>query len=84
MKSEFERFGLSTYAGVTVFFEFAGALGLLVGLWIPPLILVSAGGLALLMFCGLLVRLKIGDGAKLSFPAFFYMVLNGLILILNI
>lgn len=76
MKTEFERFGLSNFAGLTVFLEFAGAIGLLVGLGSRPLLLLSAGGLALLMFFGLLVRIKIGDSLKRSFPALFYMLMN--------
>lgn len=81
MKTEFHRFGMAKYAELTVFLEFAGATGLLVGLWVTPLLLLSAGGLALLMFFGLLVRIKIGDGLLLSFPAFFYLVLNAVILV---
>lgn len=81
MKTEFQRFGMSKYAGLTIFLEFAGAIGLLVGLWFTPLLLLSAGGLALLMFFGLLVRIKIGDSLKLSFPALFYLILNVLILV---
>jgi hypothetical protein len=37
---------------------------------------VSAAGLALLMFLGFCVRLKIGDGFIKSFPSFFYCALN--------
>lgn len=81
MKTEFQRFGMSKYAGLTIFLEFAGAIGLLVGLWSRPLLILSAGGLALLMFCGLVVRVRIGDSLKLSFPALFYLVLNVVILV---
>lgn len=76
MKSEFLRFGLSKYAGITIFFEFAGAIGLLIGLWWRPLLLFSSAGLALLMFFGLLVRIRIKDPLKLFFPALFYLILN--------
>jgi hypothetical protein len=79
MKSEFQRFGLSKCAGLTIFLEFAGAIGLLIGLWSRPILLLSAAGLALLMFFGLLVRLRIGDSLKLSFPALFYLILNAVI-----
>lgn len=82
MKNEFKRFGLAKYAGITIFFELVGAIGLLIGLWVPFLLILSAGGLALLMFFGLIVRIKIGDSLKLSFPALFYLVLNLAILII--
>ena len=77
MKKEFERFGLSKYADLTIFFEFAGSLGLLAGLVYHPMLLLASGGLTLLMFCGVIVRIKIGDRFKLCFPALFYLVLNG-------
>jgi hypothetical protein len=36
----------------------------------------SAGGLALLMLCGVGVRIKIKDSVLLTLPAFAYMLLN--------
>ena len=76
MKNEFKRFGLEKMGLTTVLFEISGALGLLIGLKFDFILLISSLGLALLMLFGLIVRIKLKDSIRVSFPAFFYMVLN--------
>jgi len=78
MKTEFERFGLKKYALLTIIFEIFGAIGLLIGhfLEIPLLLNTSAIGLSLMMFLGVLVRIKVRDGLFVILPAFFFFVLN--------
>jgi hypothetical protein len=76
MKNEFKRFGLEKIGLTTVLLEILGALGLLVGLKFYFLLMISSLGLALLMLAGLIVRIKLKDSIWISFPAFFYMVLN--------
>lgn len=80
MISEFERFGLSKYRITTGILEILGALGLLVGFVYKPIGLAAAGGLAILMFFGFCVRLKIKDGAVKASPAFLFMILNSYLL----
>lgn len=77
MKNEFERFKLAKIGLLTVVLEFLGATGLIVGLMYNPLMIVSSLGLALLMFFGLIVRIKLKDSLWISLPAIFYMSLNG-------
>ncbi|WP_310559611.1 hypothetical protein [Flavobacterium sp.] len=79
MKNEFERFKLEKLALLVILLEILGALGLLLGLWYEPLLLVSSGGLGLLMFLGLIVRMKLKDSLWISLPALFYMGLNAYI-----
>ncbi len=79
MKSEFKRFGLEKQGLLVVILEILGALGLLVGLAVNPIMLIAAGGLALLMLLGVGVRLKIGDSVLVCLPAFAFMVLNAYI-----
>lgn len=79
MKSEFKRFKLEEFRLLTAVLEIAGALGMLVGLMFNPILIISSGGLALLMFLGFLVRLNVKDGVLVSLPALFYMVLNSYI-----
>jgi hypothetical protein len=76
MKSEFIRFGLSKFGTLTAVLEIVGALGLLIGLKFNSILLLSSGGLALLMFLGVIVRIKIKDGLLASSPALFYCLLN--------
>ena len=76
MKNEFKRFGLEKAGALTAILELLGASGLLAGLKFPVLLLISAGGLALLMFLGLAVRVKVKDSFWLSVPALFFMIIN--------
>lgn len=76
MKNEFKRFNLEKIGPLTIFLQFLGATGLLVGLHINLILTISALGLGLLMFFGLIVRIKCKDSLWVSIPAIFYMVLN--------
>ena len=76
MKNEFKRFGLEKVGTLTAILELLGAVGLLVGLKIQFILLISAGGLAILMFLGVAVRVKVKDSIWISLPALFFMVLN--------
>ena len=79
MKSEFIRFGLEKLGMLTAVLEIGGALGLLMGFMINSILLISSGGLALLMFLGFLARLRVKDSFWVSLPALLYMVLNSYI-----
>ena len=76
MKNEFRRFRLEKFGLLTVILELAGAFGLIVGLFVKPLLLISSAGLAVLMFMGVIVRLKMKDRWLVTLPALFYMLLN--------
>lgn len=76
MKNEFRRFGLKKLGLVTIIFELLGGVGILVGLKSYPILLLSSGGLAVLMFLGVIFRLKLKDSLLVSLPALFFMVLN--------
>ena len=69
-----EKYGL-----LTAILELSGAFGLIVGLMLNSILLVSSGGLAILMFLGVVVRLKIGDSLWATSPALFYLLLNSFI-----
>ena len=79
MRSEFKRFGIEKLGLLVIILELLGALGLLAGLTINPIMLVSAGGLALLMLFGVAFRLKFGDSIWVSLPAIFFVLLNAYI-----
>lgn len=76
MKKEFKRFGLEKMGLFTIILEILGASGLLVGLYFQFILIISSLGLALLMFAGVIVRIKMKDSMWVSFPAIFYMILN--------
>lgn len=76
MKNEFKRFKIEKLGLLTIILEIFGAVGLLVGLYFKPILLISSGGLSLLMFLALIVRIKSKDSFWVSIPALFYMALN--------
>ncbi len=84
MKSEFKRFGLEKAGALTAILEIVGALGLLLGLKIHLILLVSAGGLAVLMLLGVAVRIKVRDTLWVTFPALFFMILNAYIFFMSL
>ena len=79
MKEEFERFELKQFATLVGGLELLGGLGLLAGIINNSILLISSAGLSLLMLLGLGVRLKMKDGFLLSFPSFFFMIINFII-----
>jgi len=76
MQNEFKRFGLEKFTKLTGLLELLGGIGMLVGLKFSFILLISSGGLALLMLLGFIVRLKVKDGFWLTLPSLFFMVLN--------
>lgn len=79
MKSEFIRFCLSKFGALTAILEILGALGLLIGLKFNYFLVLSSGGLGLLMLLGIAARLRVKDGLLAILPALFFMILNGYI-----
>jgi hypothetical protein len=79
MKNEFKRFGLEKMGLTTILLQTIGAIGLLIGLKFNFILMISSLGLGLLMFAGLIVRIKLKDSLWISLPAFFYMLLNAYI-----
>ena len=76
MRRDFERFGLSRLRTLVGTLEVLGALGLIVGQLWPPLVPLSAGGLALMMFVGVATRLRVLDSLAQTFPALVLMCVN--------
>ncbi|TFF36222.1 DoxX family protein [Mucilaginibacter psychrotolerans] len=84
MTAEFERYGLGKFRILVGALQLLGGAGLLAGLlWLPSLVL-SSGGLALLMLIGFGVRIKMKDGFLQSLPSFIFMLLNGYIFFVSV
>lgn len=78
MEEEFVRFGFSRQRTLTGYLQLLGAVGLLVGYWLAPVMaFLAATGLCLMMLFGFGVRLKIRDTVLASSPALLYALLNG-------
>lgn len=84
MKAEFERYGLAKFRVLTGSLEIIGALGLLVGLFFHPLLIIAAAGLSLLMLLGFGTRLVIKDPFLQCLPSFIFLLVNAYILYLSL
>jgi hypothetical protein len=80
MKNEFKRFGLEKFGTLIAILELVGAVGLFIGFQNHTILVLAAGGLAVLMFLGTGVRVKMKDSLLVSLPAFFYFLVNAIIL----
>lgn len=81
MKNEFKRLDLEKIGLLTITLELMGSIGLLVGMLYNPILLISSGGLTLLMLTAILFRIKSKDSLQAILPALFYMLLNSYIFI---
>jgi hypothetical protein len=81
---EFERYGLAKYRIIVGVLQIVGALGLLFGFTSKKWALIASLGLAVLMICGFIVRIKIKDAFLLTLPSLIYAILNFFIFILLI
>lgn len=76
MTEEFKRYNLERFRTLTGFLELLGGFGSIIGLYIGPIFFISTGGLSLLMFLGVITRLKVKDSFFQIFPALTLMLLN--------
>lgn len=77
MKDEFIRFGLDKQRILTGYLQLLGALGLAFGYFFSPLLtFIASVGLAILMFSGFAVRVKIKDSILESLPSLIFAFIN--------
>ena len=76
MVAEFERFGLLRLRKLTGLLELLGALGLILGYFVPHLTVAAAGGLTVLMAAGIVVRIRCRDSLVDALPATVMMLVN--------
>jgi len=84
MKSEFKRWGISKFRFIVGSAQLTGGFGLLIGYYFQIMTLISSFGLALLMLLGFILRLTVKDGVIKSIPAFFYLLVNLYIFLINL
>ena len=76
MKSEFVRFQLQRFIYWVGSLEILGGVGLLIGIFFNPIMILSSLGLSVLMFFGVMTRIRLKDNFVLIVPAFFFLILN--------
>lgn len=79
MRVEFDKLNIRKYSIVIVTLEALGGLGLIVGLFIPPILILSSGGLTILMLLALIMRLYNMNNFKFMYQALFFFLVNGYI-----
>ncbi len=84
MQADFIRFGLEPFRVLTGILEMLAGVGLLIGLKWPPALWLSSGGVALLMLCGVMVRVAVNDGLAVILPALVLMFVNSYILLASL
>jgi hypothetical protein len=80
MDAEFKRYGLARFRRLVGALECVGALGLLAGHFSPPILVLAAAGLTLLMVLAVVTRIRIGDSLVQAMPAIVLLVLNAFVL----
>lgn len=76
---EFKRYRLEKFRVLTGVLETLGALGIIVGFYIPLIKLLASLGLAVLMLCGIIVRIRIKDKFYQILPALILGLINAYI-----
>lgn len=76
MVAEFKRYRLARFRVLTGMLQVAGSLGIIVGHFYRPILLISAGGLTAMMLLGVITRVRIKDPLFAALPAFALAVLN--------
>jgi uncharacterized membrane protein YoaK (UPF0700 family) len=81
MVDEFERYGLPRFRLLVGLLEVTAAVGLALARAFPPLLIPTAGGLALLMFMGMLTRIRLRDSIVQMLPALMLLLMNGFLVL---
>jgi hypothetical protein len=76
MIAEFDRYRLRNQRVLTGVLQIAASIGLIVGHFNRPILLLSAGGLAAMMFLAVVTRFRIRDPLYAALPAFSLFALN--------
>ena len=76
MVVDFDRYRLPQLRIVTGALQIAGSIGIIAGNFYQPLLLLSAGGLALMMLFAFLTRIRIRDSFLYAIPSLSLLLLN--------
>jgi uncharacterized membrane protein YphA (DoxX/SURF4 family) len=80
MDAEFERYGLAKFRALIGALECLGALGLIVGHFNRPILVLAAAGLTLTMLMAIATRIRIRDSLARTLPAIVLLVMNAFVL----
>ncbi len=81
MVAEFQRYGLARFRVLTGALQVAGSLGIVVGQFYHPALILAGAGLTAMMILGVITRVRIRDPLIAALPALSLGVLNGYIFV---
>jgi hypothetical protein len=76
MAEEFKRYKMEKFRKLTGYLEIFGGSGLLIGLYFSPIYFLSSAGLSLLMFLGVVTRIRVRDPLLEIIPATLLLIIN--------
>lgn len=83
LKQEFIEYGLPSWSVYVIgTIKLAAATGLIIGIWIPGLVLISAVVLAVMMLGAVSMHVKVHDSLKQTLPALGMLALSVAIIVL--
>ena len=80
MEAEFARYGLARWRILIGTLETCGAVGLVISMRQPALLVPAAAGLGLLMLLGVITRIRIQDPFSSMVPALALLMMNAFLL----
>lgn len=84
MKQEFATYGLPVWAMITTgVVKVSLATLLIIGIWVPVVVVPAATLLTMFMTAAVLMHIKVGDPIRKSFPALAILVLSAAIVLLS-
>jgi hypothetical protein len=78
---EFDRYRLPNLRILTGALQIAGGIGIIAGHFYKPFLLLSAGGLALMMLVAFITRIRIRDPFLSAIPSLSLLILNSYIFV---
>jgi len=76
MTAEFERYRLGKLRRLVGLLQIDASIGILIGHYSQVILLISSGGLTVMMFLAVLTRFRIRDPWYMAIPAFLFFALN--------
>lgn len=80
MDAEFERYGLARFRRLIGAIECLGAIGLVVGHFNRPVLVLAAAGLTLTMVAAIATRIRLRDSLAQTLPAVVLLAVNAFVL----
>jgi uncharacterized membrane protein YkgB len=79
MREEFKKLQIQKFSILVVTLEFLGGVGVLVGIFSEEISLISSGGLSLMMFLAVSIRIYYLNHWKFMMQGVIFFIINGII-----